>query len=100
MATLTVMILLFGADFAICTETANQNTPVVLYANDLYYVFWQDERLLASQSKYSICAARVAPDGTVIDPDGKIVYCDSAASIIDAAYDGSNFLVVFRDPNC
>lgn len=92
--------MLFGADFPICTETANQNTPVVLYANNQYYVFWQDERLVASQFRYAICAARVALDGTVLDPDGKIVYVDSAAGIIDAAFDGSNFLVVFRDPNC
>jgi len=97
---LPVMLILFGADFSICSETDHQNTPVALFENNQYYTFWQDARFLTTQYKYALCAARVAKNGTVIDPDGKVIYSDSAAGIIDAAYDGSNFLVVFRDPNC
>lgn len=97
---LPVILILFNADFSICSATDNQYTPVALFENDQYYAFWQDARFFTTQSKWALCAARIAKNGTVIDPDGKVIYSDSAAGIIDAAYDGSNFLVVFRDPNC
>jgi hypothetical protein len=97
---LTVVVLIIGSDFPICNVVDHQYTPVALFENSQYYVFWQDARFDSTLGLYSLCAARVGVDGTVIDPNGKIIYCDSAAGILDAAYDGTNFLVVFRDPNC
>lgn len=96
----SMVLLLLQADFPICNAGDHQHTPVVLYENNQYYVFWQDCRYFASQYKYALFAARVSKNGSVIDPQGKMIYSDSAAPIFDAAYDGSNFLVVFRDPNC
>jgi len=100
MNALTIVVLIIGFDFPICTETAHQYTPVALFENDQYYVFWQDERYFVAQELYALYGARVTIDGTVLDPDGKVLFCDSAAPVLDAAYDGTNFLVVFRDPNC
>ena len=95
-----IIVLLIGADFPICTSVDDQHTPVTVFENDQYYVFWQDERFFSTQQLYALCGARVSVDGTILDPNGKILYNDSAAGILDAAYDGTNFLVVFRDPNC
>ena len=100
MAAFIVWLALINADFPICNATDHQHTPVVLYENDQYYVFWQDCRYFAGQGTYALYAARVTKTGTVLDPQGNMLYCDSAAPIFDAAYDGTNFLVVFRDPNC
>jgi len=96
----SMLLLLLQADFPICNAGDHQHTPVVLYENDQYYVFWQDCRYFGSLNEYSLFAARVSKNGSVVDPQGKMIYSDSAAPIFDAAYDGSNFLVVFRDPNC
>ena len=94
------LLLLLQADFPICTQVDHQNTPVVLFENNQFYVFWQDNRFFGTEFKYALFAARITKNGTVIDPQGKLIYSDSAAPILDAAYDGTNFLVVFRDPNC
>ncbi len=95
-----ITVLLINADFPICTSADHQHTPVAAFENNQYYVFWQDERFSLMQDLYALYGARVSSDGSVIDPNGKALYCDSAAGILDAAYDGISFLVVFRDPNC
>ena len=69
--------------------------PSIYFANDQYYVFWRDNR---DYSPYlSLYGARVTTDGTVLDPNGKLFYKDSCSSYPAVSYDGSNFLVVFRD---
>lgn len=95
-----MVILFFNADFDVCTAGGNQQTPASIYANGQYYLFWQDERYFATQSLYALFGARITTGGSVLDPNGKMLYCDSAAGYIDVANSGSNFLVVFRDPNC
>lgn len=100
MSILSIVISIVCADFAICTADTNQHVPAVLFANDQYYVFWQDERMFPTQEFMSLYCARVTKDGSVIDPDGKLIYSDSFALEFDVAYDGSNFLVAFRDPHC
>jgi hypothetical protein len=60
-----------------------------------FLVVWQDRR---SSSSYDIYAARIAPDGTVLDPDGIPVSTLSDDEITPAvAWDGTNFLVVWED---
>ena len=100
MIIVSMVLTLFNADFAVCTATGSQQTPVSIYANGQYYLFWQDERFFATQFLYALYGARITTSGTLLDPGGKMLYCDSAAGYIDVAYSGSNFLVVFRDPNC
>jgi hypothetical protein len=92
-----LFLLLCSADFPICTAYLNQDHPSVHYINNQYYVFCQDERFRLDEFTSAIFAARIAPDGTVIDVDGKIIFNDSVFYGVDAAYDGENFLVVFRN---
>ncbi len=95
MIMLSLILLFVGADFPICTYDNSQDFASVFYANDQYYVFWRDHRYF--QPYHSIYGARVTTDGTVLDPDGKLLYkkwtIDEGASI---AFDGTNLLAVFR----
>jgi hypothetical protein len=86
-----------GLDFPICTAESYQDYPVVRYINGLYYVFWTDERFFSSAQKFSVYVARVTTDGHVLDPDGKIIFCDSVTSRFDVAFGISNFLAVCRN---
>ncbi len=94
----TVLVILslqlFNADFAICTADSNQNWPSAIYQNNQHYVFWQDER---ATPLFSLYGARISAGGSVIDPNGKLLYRDSVYSRPGVAYDGTNFLVVFRN---
>ncbi len=89
-----VMVLILVGDFPVCTAPRDQYYPSVTYANDQFYVFWSDRRYYPS---YAIFGARVTKDGAVLDPDGKLIFRDESAYDVNAAYDGSNFLVVFRN---
>jgi len=91
---ITLLLVLLGADFPICTAANFNGYPSIHYANDQYCVFWVDQRLLPNMS---IFGARVAKDGTLLDPNGVEIYTDSASYDCDVAYDGTNFLVVTRN---
>ena len=98
MTSLFVLWLLVpGADFPICTAVDVQDYPCAVYANDQYYVFWVDNRHHLVDSVHSVYGARVSANGTVIDPDGKLLFSNEAGYATCAAYDGTNLLVVFRD---
>ncbi len=94
----TVLVILslnlFNADFTICTAADNQDMPSAIYQNNQYYVFWKDDR---ASPLFALYGARVSTGGSVIDPNGKLLYRDSVFSRGSVAYDGTNFLVVFRD---
>ncbi|UCG31315.1 MAG: hypothetical protein JSV53_05410 [candidate division WOR-3 bacterium] len=85
------------AEFPICTAADEQYYPCGVYENDQYYVFWADYRYYDVDSSQSVFGARVSTDGTVIDPDGKLLYRNRTGYEPAVAYDGTNFLVVFRD---
>jgi len=93
MGVMLLMVSLFGADFPICTASLQQQHPCPLFQNDQYYVFWTD---LRSPPAISLYGARVSTSGTVLDPNGKFLFQDSV-STPRAAYDGNNFLVVWRE---
>jgi hypothetical protein len=97
MTNLVLFVFMMGSDFPICTAPSFQDYPVVKQVDDLYYVFWADQRLFSSTQKYAVYAARVTADGHVIDPDGKLIFCDSAASRFDVAFGVSSFLGVCRN---
>jgi len=86
--------MLIGRDFPISTTYEAQYYPAVIFANDQYYVFWEDYRLYYSDK--AIYAARVTTYGTVIDPDGKLILLDRTV-MADVAFDGVNFLVTIQD---
>ena len=90
---LLAIFLLPGADFTICNYTNHQIYPVAIHENDQYYAFWTDYR---SQPIYGLYGARIAEDGTIIDPNGKLQFADSVFCP-RVASDGSNMLVVWRE---
>jgi len=93
MILLTLLILIDG-DFPINTAYEDQYKSYALFAHDYYYVFWQDMRYYSPDR--SIFAARVTTDGTVLDPEGRLIMRDRTAEAV-VAYDGFNFLVVVED---
>ncbi|UCG93013.1 MAG: hypothetical protein JSV97_04725 [candidate division WOR-3 bacterium] len=94
---LMLSLVLPGADFPICTAADAQYSPCAIYANDQYYVFWVDYRYYSIDSSQSLFGARVSTSGTVLDPDGNLLYNNRVGYVPAVAYDGTNFLVVFRD---
>jgi hypothetical protein len=85
------------ADFPICTASDVQAYPCAIYANNQYYAFWIDDRYYSAESTHAVFGGRISTDGTVIDPDGKMLFKRQVGYATDVAYDGTNFLVVFRD---
>ncbi len=94
---LTVSLFIYNADFSICAAPGTQHFPRAIFKNNQYYVFWTDCRYLGSEGSYAIFGARVSPTGMVLDPDGKLLFKRQSGYAPSVAYDGSNFLVVFRD---
>jgi hypothetical protein len=94
---LMLSLVLPSADFPICAAVDEQYYPCGMYANDQFYVFWADYRYYDVDSSQSVFGARVSANGTVIDPDGKLLYKNRTGYEPAVAFDGTNFLVVFRD---
>lgn len=88
---------IFCANFGICTDTASQYQPAVIYGNNQYYVFWADYRYYSSQGLYALFGARVSNTGSVLDPNGKCLFKRQTAYEPRVAFDGTNFLVAVRD---
>jgi len=86
-------LVLLNADFPVCNLTSNETSPCVAFANNQYYVFWADDRLYP---RYALYGARVNQAGVVLDPNGKFLFADSVFNP-RVAYDGTNFLVVWRE---
>ncbi|GAG85473.1 unnamed protein product, partial [marine sediment metagenome] len=80
--------------FPISVDYDDQYYPAIQFADDTYYVFWEDYRFYPPDR--SIYAARVTSAGTVIDSAGRLILRDKAYSI-DAAFDGVNFLAVIQN---
>jgi hypothetical protein len=94
---LALCLVVPSADFPICTAADEQYYPCGVFANDQYYVFWADYRYYDVDSSQSVFGARISASGTVIDPDGKLLYRHRTGYEPAVAYDGADFLVVFRD---
>ncbi|MGB3342029.1 MAG: hypothetical protein WBB37_11170 [bacterium] len=91
---LGLLLILIPADFPVSTAYLSQHYPIVRFVNDQYYVFWTDMRFYSPDR--SIFSARVANDGTVIDPDGRLLIRDRVIKS-SVAYGDGNFLVVVQD---
>ena len=86
------LCVLLASDFPICQVPEFQYHPGVVFGDSLYYVFWSDLRYDGS-----IFAARVNPEGAVLDTCGVCLYQGNTIYGARAAFDGENFLAVFRD---
>lgn len=89
--------MLLGADIMINNEIESQRYPAVCYAQGQYFVFWTDRRFYSIDSSCCLYCSRVSTNGTVIDPNGKLLFYDDVAYDLDVAFDGANYLVVFRN---
>ncbi|MFO7650436.1 MAG: T9SS type A sorting domain-containing protein [bacterium] len=83
------------AGIAVCTAAGNQEGPVLAAAPAATLIVWDDDRDEQHTRTY---AARLGPDGTVLEPNGFAVavtynWQDTPA----AAYDGTNWLVTWAD---
>lgn len=94
-ALLVASLSLFRADFSICNATLDQYYPTAVFANSQYYVFWVDYRYYSPD--YSLFGARVSATGTVLDPNGKVLFRRQTAYAPSVAFDGTNFLIAARD---
>ena len=88
------MLFILGSDFPISAAVESQHFPIVQFANNQFYVFWQDLRHYPSDR--STFAARITEDGTILDPNGVVLMRDRTVRA-DAASDGTNFLIVLQD---
>ncbi len=87
-----IICTLVCSDFPICDYPEFQYHPCVVFGESAYYTFWSDLRYPAS-----IFGARIRPDGAVLDTNGVFLYHGNTTHGARAAYDGQNFLAVFRD---
>jgi hypothetical protein len=79
----------------ISTAAYNQWSPALAFDGANFLVTWDDYR---SGSDYDIYAARVTPQGTVLDPSGIPVSTATSYEYLPAvAFDGANFLVTWED---
>jgi hypothetical protein len=89
-----LLFVLVSADFPICTAPGYTGYASVVYAEDQFYVFWEDQRAYPLTGVY---AARVSRQGVVLDSAGRELFTDSIGYRVSAAWDGTNFLVVTRE---
>ncbi len=96
LASVLLQVFLINVDFPISTEVDYQMYPTPIMANNQYYVFWPDFRY-TPLNVFPLVGARVSSAGTVLDPAGKMLLMDTCKYKVNAAYDGTNFLVVLRN---
>lgn len=94
---LMLSLLFHGADFPVCTVANQQQGPTPIFTNGYFYVFWSDERIWPTDSIKSLFAARITNDGTVIDPDGKILFSDKVRDKPAVALEDTNIMVIFTN---
>ncbi len=80
---------------AVSTASGTQSSPAVAFDGVNSFVTWSDRR---SDPSGDIYAARVTPQGTVLDPTGFAVSADTGSqSSPTVAFDGTNSLVTWTD---
>ena len=86
--------LLDGLGFPISNASSSQWAPHVAFDGTNALVIWSDGR----SGNGDIYGARVSQAGTVLDPQGIAVSTNSSTQFLaDVAFDGSNYMAVWRD---
>ncbi|UCG42756.1 MAG: T9SS type A sorting domain-containing protein [candidate division WOR-3 bacterium] len=79
----------------VCSAAGNQRSPAVAYGSNGYLAAWSDRR---TGDTSDVFAARLRPDGTVLDTAGIVVSSRPGFQGEPAvAFDGTNYLVVWTD---
>ena len=79
----------------VCEESLDQDNPDISFDGQNFLVVWTDSR---SGTNGDIYAARVSPDGLVLDPDGFPVAADTFDDASPAVcFTGTDYLVVWQD---
>jgi len=88
-------VVLDPAGFAVSTAGRWEDAPAIAFDGTNFLVVWQDER---SGSDCDVYGTRVTPGGVTLDTSG-IPVSTAASDQYDPAiaFDGTNFLVVWRD---
>ena len=93
--------VLDAAPFVIAAAERNQRFAVVAAGAESFLVAWEDSRSgdgSLTETRYDIYGARVAADGTVLDPDGVAITTAARSQDLPAvAFDGTNWIVVWND---
>jgi len=87
-----------GSEFPISTSTANAGFPSVAFDGSNFLVAWESQGTQYDPSTTDIYAARVSPNGAVLDPSGISIAISSEAQLsphVDC--DGVNCMVVWID---
>jgi len=83
-------------EITVSSAAGMQNYPFVCFDGKNSFVVWQDYR--NNPNEPDIYAARVKPDGTVLDSEGRIMTQAARDEFTPAlGFDGTNFLVVWED---
>lgn len=76
-------------------SSQHQSWPKVAFDGTNYLVVWMDYRGLSSD--YDICGTRIAPDGTILDPDGIVIAgTEDGEYRPSIAFNGTNYYVVYE----
>ena len=87
-----------SAEIVISEASGGQDMPAVTFDGENFLVVWQDGRNRVDLFDTDIYAARVAPDGTVLDPSGIPVGTAPGQQITPhAVFDGTRDIVVWYD---
>ncbi len=80
----------------ISTSESDQVLPAIVFDGTKYFTTWSDYR----SANYDIYGARMTTGGTVLDPNGILLdygYSSPEQYYPAAAFDGTNYLVVWMD---
>jgi len=84
--------------FVVSSAADLRERPQLTYGKDVFLAVWQD---LRNGKDWDVYAARVSPDGKVLDPDGIAVGAGiNNQAMPDVAWDGKAFQVVWMDFRC
>jgi len=84
-----------NAGFSVSTDGNQQRYPAAAFDGTNYLVVWRDRRRDRVSNNFDLYGARVAQDGTVLDPRGILIALD-AIGPPDVAFDGTNYFVAWN----